>query len=363
MFCKAPFTGLTIDPAGWLIMCCNTGDREQFGVKIDEVEDLQEFFLSKQYESLRNKIKKDGFESVPECWRCTKAVERGGKSEVHNYESYTPSKDKQIKYLEVTTSNVCNQTCAMCTSYFSTKWKKIESRMPEWSRNNEPTFAIKDGSLEKILKVVPGLDVLNIKGGEPFADKNNLKILIKVAETNPDCQIIITSNFQNIPDEWYDPLSKLKNIVIGASIDGIGKTYDWIRGGDFENSYFNIKRFEEKTGVRPSINMCVSLYNLFNLKETQDFFEGYTQNTYNVVVSPPFLSPNLMNPFKLKKHLLRQYNYNIRGISSNLWDITPVEDYIKNQMRERFFEYTEAMNKVRGFDIFDIHPELWDIFK
>ena len=363
MFCKAPFTGLTIDPAGWIVMCCNTGDREQFGVKITDVEDLNEFFRDQQYQRVRNTISKEGFEAVPECWRCTKAIQNNMKSEVHNYDRYTPSKDLTIKYLEVTTSNVCNQTCAMCTSYFSTKWRKIERHMPEWAQENHPTFAMSDASIEKILRVIPGLDFLNIKGGEPFADKNNLKILTKAAETNPDCEIIITSNFQNIPDEWFEPLSKLKKLCIGASIDGVGKTYDWIRGGNFENTYANILKFKEKTGAHVGINMCTSIYNLYNLKETQEFFEGYSQNFYNVVITPPFLSPNLIDPIKLKKLLLEQYDYDIRNISSNLWNIDPVEEYIKNQMRERFFEYTEALNKVRGFNIFDVHRQLYDIFK
>ena len=363
MLCKAPFVGLTINPVGQIIMCCNTGDRQQFNVKITDIEDLNEFFRDKQYEHLRGKMLKDGIAGIKECWKCAASVKKGVMDEIHNYDRYTPSEDLNIRYLEVTTSNVCNQTCAMCSSYFSTKWKKIESQFPTWSQAKQPPAILSDESIEKILRVIPTLNHLNIKGGEPFADKNNLKILTKVAETNPECEVIITSNFQYIPEEWFDPLSKLKNLIIGASIDGTGKTYDWIRGGDFENTYFNIIEFQERLNVQVNINMCISLYNIFDLRKTQEMFKGYIQNFYNVVILPPYLSPALIKTDKMKEILLNQYSNNTENISKNLWNITPISEPRRSELIKGFFLYTESMNKVRGFDIFDIHPKLADIFK
>lgn len=363
MLCKAPFVGLTIDPSGQIIMCCATGDRQQFNAKITDVEDLTEFFRGKQYEHLRSKMTSEGINGIKECWKCAEAVKKGAMEEIYNYDRYTPSDDLNIRYLEVTTSNVCNQTCAMCSSYFSTKWRKIESQFPHWAYDKHQTFALSDESIEKILRVIPNLGHLNIKGGEPFADKNNLKILTKVAETNPKCEVIITSNFQNIPEEWFEPLSKLENLIIGASVDGTGKTYDWIRGGDFENTYFNILEFQQKLNVRVNINMCISLYNIFNLRKTQEMFDGYVQNFYNVVISPQYLSPALIDTHKLKEILLAQYGDNSDNISKNLWNITQTSEPWRSELIKRFFLYTESMNKVRGFDIFEIHPELADIFK
>ena len=367
MQCNAPFTGLTIDPAGWITMCCNSSDRKQFGVKITDVPDLQEFWRSAQWDKLRSDMNWLGLRSIKECSVCSKAIDRGQKAEVHNYNQYLyqNSTDGKIKYLEMTTSNVCNQSCAMCTSYFSTKWRKIEKKMPEWSRAGSPTHSLSDESIDKIMQVLPTLERLNIKGGEPFADLNNLSILQQLAETNPECNVIITSNFQNIPEQWYEPLKKLKNLIIGASIDGTGKTYDWIRGGNFENTFWNIKDFEEEVGVRPCINMCISVYNVYNLKETQDFFKGYTQNFYNVVTLPAYLSPGILNLEKLKDMLLKQFEHDKSRISPNLWNVevpTGPEGENKDELIEKFFEYTVSLNKVRGFNIFDVHPELTKIF-
>ena len=56
-FCRAPFTGLTIDPAGNLNMCCSTSNRKQFNTKISDVENLSEFFLDTQMSELRQRMK------------------------------------------------------------------------------------------------------------------------------------------------------------------------------------------------------------------------------------------------------------------------------------------------------------------
>ncbi len=361
-FCRAPFTGITIDPAGNLNMCCSTANRRQFNTKISDIEDLGEFFLDTQMSELRQRMESRGLEKLPECKFCSRAVVNGLQAEVHNYNRYKIAEPLELRYLEVTTSNVCNQTCATCNSYFSTKWRKIEKHLPEEFQTNAKPSIIKTPDIDKILNVLPQLHHLNIKGGEPFADKNNLRILNKLVETNPTCEVIITSNFQNIPDEWWEPLSKLKNLIVGASIDGTGRTYDWIRSGNFENTYTNIQKFTSVVGYKPSINMCISIYNLFNLKETTDFFKGYTQNIYNVVYNPEHLSPNIIDSIKLKRLLLKQFEINPANISPNLWDIPTVEPELQKKRQDEFLRYTDSMNKIRGFNIFDIHPQLAEIF-
>ena len=70
MLCKAPFLGLTIDPAGWLSLCCATNDREYFSTKITDVEDLNKFFLGEEYEDIRKQMKRDGLGSVLQCVNC-----------------------------------------------------------------------------------------------------------------------------------------------------------------------------------------------------------------------------------------------------------------------------------------------------
>ena len=386
-FCEAPFIGITIDPYGDINMCCNTLDRKQFAkAHITEVDDLEEFFKGKEYERLRKQMTAVGPEGIKNCEICWIA-KQGGEAEIKNYWRraeevlFKPGKPLQLHFLEMTTSNICNQTCVMCNSYFSTKWKKLEHHFIkagfEEERAAHPTMAYSEESTDKILKVLPDLKILQIKGGEPFADKNNLKILTKLAEVNPNCKVILVSNFQNIPKEWWPVLEELNNLQVGASVDGIEDTYNWIRGGDFDKVIQNIEEFNNKIHCLSgfSINMCISIYNLFNLRATQDYFKKFENklfgelpqeligvNFYNVVTRPEYLSPAIVPESNLLKCIHSQYTYSEQKtmVANNLIRIK--QDPDSKALREKFKTHTNVMNNIRGFDIYDIEPRLKTIF-
>lgn len=356
MLCKAPFLGITIDPAGWLQLCCATNNREYFGKKITDVDNLKDFFLSSSYDKIRNQMKEGGLESISQCQHCWGSL-NGEWTEADNYATKTYNEPLAIRYLEVTTSNICNQTCVTCSSYFSTKWRKLEK---QFGRGISPSFYLDDASINKILDVLPDLHYLQIKGGEPFADKNNLKILKELAKVNPECRLIITSNFQNIPDEWFEVLQSLKNIQAGASIDGIHRNYDWIRGGNFEQTISTMEKFYELTGSKIVINVCISLYNIFILKDIKEYFSSkeYVESIIfnNLVSYPEYLSINTLKKSKIISAV---------GISEQFGNILKVDGAIRPDsfLVDKFYQHTNTMNNVRGFNIFDLQPELCEIFK
>lgn len=356
MLCKAPFLGITIDPAGWIQLCCATNDRRYFGKKITDVDSLKDFFLGGLYDEIRSQMKDGGLGSIGQCSHCWKSLE-GGWSEADNYATKSYSEPLTIRYLEVTTSNICNQTCVTCSSYFSSKWRKLEK---QFGRGASPSFHLNDESIDKILAVLPDLHYLQIKGGEPFADKNNLKILKELARVNPACKLIITSNFQNIPDEWFDVLKLLKNIQVGASIDGIHETYDWIRGGSFEQTVATMEKFYQITNTKIIVNICVSIYNIFMLKEIRAYFSDkeYVDSVIcnNLVSYPEYLSIDLLKKSKIMSAIGSSEEFNnIKNVNGTL---RPNPDLVS-----QFYKHTETMNKVRGSNIFTLQPQLADIFK
>ena len=361
MLCEAPFLGITIDQAGNINMCCNTTDREQFGVKISDVDNLEKFFLGKQYSRLRKQMSTVGMEGIKNCEVCW-IVNQGGEAEILNYHRRARqigSRDLKLRYLEMTTSNICNQTCVMCDSYFSTKWRKIEHYFNR--DQGAPLFAMSEKSVDKILDILPNLKILQIKGGEPFADKNNLAILTRLIKVNPDCKVILLSNFHHIPDEWWSILIALKNLQVGASVDGTEKIYDWIRGGSFSQTVNNIQEFNRLVDCTGgfSINMCISIYNLYNVKATQEYFKNYTCNVYNVVQSPMHLSPSIVPKNQLHKIIYGQYGNDTGALSPNLLNANHVID---QDLVDKFHFHTDTMNNIRGFDIYDIEPRLKNIF-
>ena len=63
--------------------------------------------------------------------------------------------------------------CVTCSGKYSSKWAPYEENSI-FDRNENHKFhtslyKMNDKDVEKILKIIPGLEHLTIKGGEPFA--------------------------------------------------------------------------------------------------------------------------------------------------------------------------------------------------
>ncbi len=116
--CQVPFTGITIDSLGNLVVCCAS---DRFPIKhISEVDNLSTFFNSEIYEKIRKPFKDGTFLSLENCLHCSQAIKTGSVGFIQTYDNLGFSYELdgvKIQYLEVTTSNICNQACVMrvCT--------------------------------------------------------------------------------------------------------------------------------------------------------------------------------------------------------------------------------------------------------
>ena len=344
MRCTFPWTGMLIDPAGYLTLCCaikGSGQGKYFGgVHIDDVDDLTEFFNGPQYTQARKDFEW-GYEYVPECIECilqNKNGQRPAAKGSHIFDNSNRQKGK-VQYLEYTTSNVCNQKCVMCSSKFSTQWADIESI---FGRKSYPTQSLSDKSIDKIIKILPDLQQIHVKGGEPFADMKNLRVLEALAEVNPKCKVTMTTNVSMIPKKFIEFFKKIENANLVASIDGLGKRYEWIRGSSWEKTEDNMKHFAQETGKLFSVFPTVSVYNIKHWKVIDDWVKmkcgkvTLATTWTNPVTNPKWASPKYCMtqeeidacelPFKIKS------------------EYDPM--YVKQHI-----EYTQKMNDIRGFMI------------
>ena len=346
--CTFPWTGMTIDPQGQINVCCTYRNKrgEPLG-NISDVEDLEEFFLGDSYTKLRADFK-DGFRKNEKCASCWKSY---GTTVAHS--SLPFSMFQGLQYLEITTSNVCNQSCAMCSSYASSQLIKLN---PIFNITDQPTkaWSISDKDFDKILKIIPTLKMVHIKGGEPFADMKNLKIIKAVRETNPWCKIQICSNFQMIPEAFIKELKHCKRVHASASVDAIGKRFDWIRGGDFKQVEYNIDNFFGRTGVKPTLVPCVSIYNIHHLREIYDWAQTKKSVKFyeisNIVKWPMYhCAANILNQEEIDKSISDQFDdikheFNVDA----LYNIEAQPGISQINQLKRF---NDTMNKVRGFSL------------
>jgi MoaA/NifB/PqqE/SkfB family radical SAM enzyme len=396
--CKHPFTGFYIGPTGNIVLCCMGQDLPL--AHIDNVDDLELFYNDSVMEKFRKGLGQGKYSIMPPCNTCYQMelqdlnpfkTSMGNTFKFKNFDddwkAWQMNDHRPMRYLEYTLSNICNADCATCNSEWSSKWQELDRK---FNRSVTPLQKVADKNIAKIEKVLYGLEHLMIKGGEPFADIRNIRILQKLIEVNPNCQVHIVSNFHAITPEAMDIIANLPNVNFIASIDAVtSETYKWIRGGNFEKTIANMKTVSKLTNNKISVNVTISLYNYFLLDKIRKFFaeqqlEGYFKNiNFSSIAREPhhtigLLPEQLYNKQqdKLKKHFaddnnqleFNELNCNIVNTSAIYLDYekilkpsynsdTPIEEREK-LMKDLFFRTLDQMNEHRGFDLCDYVPEL-----
>lgn len=358
MICKVPSVSLNISSQGYINLCC---EAPFYHIKhIDEIDDLESFFNSSVMDYY-NKNKEDS------CVKCLEKIDAGTETFKTRIEKYfvfpRENLDKKarsvgmnvpIRHLEFTLSNICNQTCAMCSSFYSNKWQELDKKFINAGRKIHPLTKLSDTAISKIEKILYGLDYIELKGGEPFADIKNFRILKKLVEVNPKCTVHIITNMQRITPEAMSIIKQLPNTKLFASIDGTHKIYDWIRDGNFDKTVKTMEHYYDETGNTIQIGTTISLYNFFNLLDIQDYFSD-KKYIHNIVFDN--WVQNLANgaPDLLGKEV---YNEQISKYQKTLKNFTPKKytiPYDKNYNHKINFD---ILNKHRGFNLLDHVPQL-----
>jgi uncharacterized Fe-S cluster-containing radical SAM superfamily enzyme len=337
---------MVIDPQGYITLCClMEGKKRIFNKHISQVDNIINFFNGKQYNDIRIEFEEKTFKNISECHFCKKTIDNGRFCPAIASQQFDPSINK-LQYLEFNTSNVCNQQCVTCSSKFSNQWIKIN---PLFDRYDDTTYILTDKDINKICDALTDLKELQIKGGEPFADIRNYKIIKKLFEVNDECMIQIITNGSLISEKYMDLIFRNpKRFWISASIDAVGKRYEWIRGTPWEKTNQTLKELYYQTGVKPTITPILSSYNinsttsLDNWASESEWIDieatksigGYYKNLVH--------GPDWCNP---KKVFTQKQINTIKDLPF------PIKSEYNKHTFERHIKYTEVMNKVRGFEI------------
>lgn len=300
-----------------------------------------------------------------ECIQCYK------KEEINNHSrriffnqilSHVPKTEEiDVRFLEFNISNKCNLQCLMCSGVNSTSWVKLDHKLNNLNLDfqrpvNHPDFGyriIEDNIVDKIFeesKYFKNLEYVNIKGGEPYMESRNIDLLKKLINLNLNRQITLDiSTNGSIENLEFEELALQFKTKWHISIEGTGKLYEYIRGGNkysWEQFDHNLNRFDKFDRV--IISGTVMTYNVCHLDEIKIWFEKKKKQNYelylnNVVTSPPYLDPTILPNFILA-------------------DTGFVNDINKNNHLKTFIEYTKEIDNHRGTDILTVCPELHSIF-
>jgi hypothetical protein len=314
------WSGLYIAPNGGVRMCCSSLEMYQDKeILIDDIDDLQEYFNS---DRLVDRRKEDVY-NEDLCKSC-KLKESAGAPSLRTMikDTYkrmdivprTNPDDCLIEHLDISFSNVCNQKCLMCRSEFSSQWYTTDAMIANSENdlgfNRIPIKYRKwtsEHNMEKIKNILPGLKHFSIKGGEPLIQQEVIDILEYIWKNDYDMNINIVSNFQNVDKDVLDLLASLENLQLTISIDSTGQRYNWIRGGNFDQTIENVQRFVEKCSHDPEFGYantlnCWSLpYLVEDIKRMEELNAKIIGNRnilpwYNIlsVMGPKYTSPFIL---------------------------------------------------------------------
>ena len=336
-----PWIHLYANPDGSAFPCC-TAEQDKIKQSTKD-KTIDEIFNSDEWKTLRtdmlNGVKNEA------CRRCHAVDDAGGFS----YRSYANNdfgkfidvvdktkedgfvEDPEYKFIDIRFSNHCNFSCSTCGPVFSTAWgKKVREYQkadPTWY---DPGFnKIENNTKKNIFEQLKShfftAEEIYFAGGEPLIMDEHYQILNFLNENNiTDLRLRYNSNLsrldykrENVVHKW----KKIREVKIGASIDGVLDVAELIRHGTiWPNIENNMREILPHENISLNIDTVVSFLNISHLPEMYNYlFEHGLVNdrswlTTNIAFTPiAFSLTSLPDSYKQKYELIiREYIEELR---------------------------------------------------
>jgi len=243
----------------------------------------------------------------PACGACWQLEDRSLKSErqlhndtmdflldlnLDNIEKQSKSNGFDPLQIKLTTSNLCNGTCVTCNSQLSSAWAALEGASTQYRSMDLAALSV-DWS-----KIVS----LSFVGGEPFLERKNFELLQKLIDMgNTACLVsFVTNGSIALSNRQLSVLEQFSNINICVSIDGVGKSFEYMRfpfKWDLLES--NIRLFKT-IAKHVSVSCMISNLNIYYYSDLVRFFkDNQLHYLCKSINDPAMFSPaNLTNSAK-----------------------------------------------------------------
>jgi MoaA/NifB/PqqE/SkfB family radical SAM enzyme len=391
--CLIPFTSIATHPAGFISRCMMSST--PMGLMTEpNVWDNGKFV------QLRTDMV-DGIWNLPGCATCHerekqglvsqrinwKTNERWWNGDIWDSKNFEHSKTgNNIYHLFLNTSNLCNFKCRMCNSMFSNSWinddkllrdngfKREEYTDYTKNRNDLMTF------VTNLLPQLAELRMITVTGGEPFINNDLLDVfdVLDNAGILKNVRLSITTNGSLLTEQHLLRLRNAKSVNINISVDGTGKLFEYMRGGEqctweeLTNKIDMVCKFRnEYKNFLFSPNASYQIYNMLNVKEFYDWAEPLIRRPdewieYRLLTHPEYLHV-AMAPDSIKQKALSQIEY-----VEQKYD--PANKFFLENMKknlamtktstqwQEFKKFTSLLDNKRDQKLRDVCPELYENF-
>jgi molybdenum cofactor biosynthesis enzyme MoaA len=229
-YCALPFAHVNVRTNGFYQICCYHD--HDHGINISQ-HDHRQWRNSQYVNEVQQAFKQD--QRHPGCKACWRREDQGHSSmreRTHKEYQILGHKefDTSIVNVEIQVGNLCNLKCIMCNEQESSAFLAENTQLGIAS-TTQSQYRWGQQSLDNLAELLgTGPRTLNIRGGEPFYNKELLKVCQNLSdETCKKTLLHITTNATVWNQEWHDVLAKFKLVRIMFSIDAIGDLFEYIR--------------------------------------------------------------------------------------------------------------------------------------
>ena len=303
----------------------------------------------------------------------------------------------EIPTIEIKLNNLCNLKCRMCNPTDSTSWNDWQEVEDFYKKeNNFVVHSIKDLNLlqkpyldkfddtdnwwNSFEKLLPYFRRVEFAGGEPLMDPQHYRILDMLALYGHQIEIKYATNLTMLGKSnrtvWqYWP--KFKSVAVNVSIDGIGNSYEYVRGNaSWAVLINNIKQIQKINNVSRIVGaVAVQVSNVLVLDKMIEYFLNeldivfYTNmvqypNVLSVQVLPDEIKALAVTRLQAVRELVPEFKYvkeNPILLNLTIGQIDGAINFITakdtTHLWQDCIKFNQKLDATRNQSFFDVTPE------
>lgn len=314
-FCTEPYRTVCIGTTGGVTPCCALSDKSFGLVTEDSANSINDVYDSKYWKRFFKNNAAGNFNDD-----CIKRCNRRGITtfkqswQIAENENWK-HKNKTPVSADIAFGNLCNLSCTMCNSVFSSEWIKIDKKENGDSNYKPWNFSITQ--VKELAKYIKNVNRIVIKGGEPMYNPRFPLFLKELAKYKTNIDFTLITNLSVVQHDALEQIEKFKigdqNPYIQASLESCDDDYyKMIRGGkdtSFETFVKNFKLIKEnypKISLR--VAYLINAWSMHRIKEDIELLQdiGVNKIQMNTIFTPEeqsFTTQNNTIRRKVKKEL------------------------------------------------------------
>ena len=333
-FCIYPWIHLHAYPTGEAYPCCHA-EMKPGVVGNCRTNTLEEIWHDQPMQQLRADMLSET--PHPACTRCYEQEESGffsGRKSANKHHGHHVKKLQEnpfeMTYWDIRFSNLCNLSCRSCGHIFSSSWYQDQVKLagPEWKDRNSVLNYAGRTATDMWTQLEPHLEYVEqiyFAGGEPLLMEEHYRILEELVKRERfDVRLIYNTNFTHTDLKGrsvFEYWKQFKSVAVGASLDGMGSTAEYIRKGT--RWYDVVKNRHEMIRICPSVDFYISpTLSILNAWHLPDFHSEWVAAgliraqdlNVNILQDPAHYRIDIA-PDKYKQRLEEKYRKHLSWMS------------------------------------------------